>query len=46
MSQSVIDHYRARIKRMGRWMAPRFLRNRGFTFEQAYFIIFGVQPRL
>jgi hypothetical protein len=46
MSASVIEKYRAKIKRMGRWMAPRYLRNQGVAFEHAYLIIFGTMPRL
>lgn len=45
MSASMIDFYRAKLKRMGRWMRPRYLRNRGVAFEHAYFIIFNRQPR-
>lgn len=46
MSASMIEFYRAKVKRMGRWMAPRYLRNRGVAFEHAYFIIFNCQPRI
>jgi len=44
MSKSMIEHYRKKCKRMGRWMAPRYLRNRGVSFENAYFILFDRVP--
>jgi hypothetical protein len=46
MTQSMIEHYRKKCKRMGRWMAPRFLRNRGVSFEDAYFILFDRTPTI
>jgi hypothetical protein len=46
MSADQISLYRAKMRRMGRWMFPRYLRNRGVSFEDAYFIIFNRQPRL
>ena len=46
MSADLIAHYRAKLRRMGRWMRPRYLRNQGVAFEDAYFIIFGRAPRL
>jgi hypothetical protein len=45
MSASVIEMYRAKCRRMGRWMAPRYLRNRGVSFEHAYFILFDRHPK-
>lgn len=46
MSANMIEMYRAKCRRMGRWMAPRFLRNRGVAFEHAYFILFNRSPRI
>ena len=45
MTTQTIAYYREQCRRMGRWMAPRYLRNRGVPFEQAYFVIFGQPPR-
>jgi hypothetical protein len=45
MSKNLINAYRARLKRMGTWMRPRYLRNQGVSFEDAHMIIFGRAPR-
>lgn len=45
MGATTIEMYRAKCRRMGRWMAPRYLRNRGVAFEHAYFILFNREPR-
>lgn len=42
----MIEMYRAKVKRMGRWMGVRYLRNRGVAFEHAYFILFNREPRI
>lgn len=45
MSQADISSYRAKIKRIGNWAGIRMLKNRGISFEQAYFIMFNRMPR-
>jgi len=44
MSQDLIAFYRKKMRRMGRWMFPRYMRNRDIPFEQTYFIMFGQEP--
>jgi len=45
MSAIDIAYYRKKIKQMGRWIGARYLRNKGISFEQAYFIMFNCRPR-
>lgn len=45
MSYQDIEFYRAKLKRIGFWIGLRYMRNRGVTFEQAYYIVFGKFPR-
>ena len=44
MSAGVVAMYRAKLRRMGAWMRPRYLRNQGVSFENAYFILFNRYP--
>lgn len=46
MSQHDIQAYRRKINQIGPWAGVRMLRNKGITFNQAYFIMFGKHPRL
>lgn len=46
MSADQITFLQKKLRQMGRWMFPRYCRNRGIAFEHAYFIMFGRPPRL
>jgi len=46
MTYHSITYYREQIKRLGRWAAVRYMRNKGLSFEQTYFISFGKLPRI
>ena len=45
MSADMVAFYKMKAKRMGNWMAVRYMRNRGVAFEYAHFIILGIPPR-
>lgn len=45
MSAIDLAFYRKKLKQFGQWAGVRYLRNRGVTFEHAYFIVFGRLPR-
>lgn len=45
MSKQDVAFYRKKVKQMGRWTGVRYLRNRGVSFDHAYFILFDRQPR-
>ena len=45
MSAQDLSFYRKKINQMGRWTGARWLRNKGISFEQAYFILFNRQPK-
>lgn len=46
MSTKDIAYYRNKVQRMGRWIGTRYLRNRGLSFEQTYFILFDRLPKV
>jgi len=46
MSADMLEFYRGKLKRMGRWMFARYMRNRGVAFEHTYYVIFGRPPRI
>jgi hypothetical protein len=46
LTQSLKLSLQSRIKRIGAWAGVRFLKNQGFTFEQAYIVMFNRLPRL
>lgn len=37
---------KTRISNMGAWMGVRWLKNQGFSFEQAHIVMFDRLPRL
>lgn len=45
LQAQAIRKLQAQARRMGPWMAPRFLRNRGYSFTAAHVILFGRLPR-
>ena len=45
MTIQTIAYYQRRAHQMGRWMAVRWMRNRGVPFAHAYFVLFNREPR-
>lgn len=45
MSPTLIQTQRTKVARMGIWAGARYLRNQGFTFEEAFHILFDRSPR-
>ena len=45
MSALELQRLRKKAKQMGHWAATRWLRNEGFSFETAHYVLFGTPPR-
>ncbi|WP_186296780.1 hypothetical protein [Cupriavidus campinensis] len=40
-----LQRLRKKANQMGHWAATRWLRNEGFSFDTAHYILFGRTPR-
>ncbi|MEN7527875.1 hypothetical protein [Cupriavidus sp. DL-D2] len=45
MSASLVLVQRQKVSRMGIWAGARYLKNQGFTLEEALHILFNRSPR-
>lgn len=46
MSIDLIAAYRKKIAMIGAYNGVRMLKNKGLSFADAYFVMFGIAPRL
>lgn len=46
MSMNQVESLRKKIRQIGPWSGVRMMRNQGIAFENAYFVMFGKQPRV
>lgn len=45
MSVQHVEALRKKIRQIGPWSGVRMMRNRGISFENAYYVMFGKEPR-